>query len=81
MNDYYRIANGQEVGVSRNKRLLLQVSFILMGGFLVTSLVSYVIARSSVRDQIVFNALPLTSDNVYSVRFAQARFFIVIDGK
>jgi hypothetical protein len=52
--------------MNRKKRLLLQVSFILVGGFLTTSLVSYVMARSSVRDQIVLNALPLTSDNVYS---------------
>lgn len=52
--------------MNRKKRLLLQVSFILIGGFLTTSLVSYVMARSSVRDQIVSSSLPLTSDNVYS---------------
>lgn len=52
--------------MDRKKRLLLQVSVILVGGFLTTSLVSYIMARSSVRDQIVLNALPLTSDNVYS---------------
>ena len=48
------------------KRLLLLVSLILVGGFLTTSLVSYFIALSSLRDQITTSALPLTSDNVYS---------------
>ena len=52
--------------MNRKIKLLLQVSFFLVGGFLTTSLVSYVMARSSVRDQIVLSALPLTSDNVYS---------------
>lgn len=52
--------------MNRKTRLLLQVSFFLIGGFLTTSVVSYVMARSSVRDQIVQSALPLTSDNVYS---------------
>ena len=52
--------------MNRRKRLLLQVSFILIGGFFTTSLVSYVMARSSLRDQIVLRSLPLTSDNVYS---------------
>ena len=48
------------------KRLILFVSLILVGGFLTTSLVSYFIALSSLRDQITYSALPLTSDNVYS---------------
>lgn len=52
--------------MSRKQRLLLEVSVILVGGFFITSFVSYFIARSSVREQIVRNALPLTSDNVYS---------------
>ncbi len=52
--------------MNRKKRFLLQVSVILIGGFLTTSVVSYIMARSSVRDQIVQSALPLTSDNVYS---------------
>lgn len=55
-----------EVDLTRKRRLLLQVSLILVGGFLTTSVVSYLIARSSVRDQIVTSSLPLTSDNVYS---------------
>lgn len=52
--------------MDKKKRLLIFVSLILVGGFLTTSLVSYFIARSSLRDQITDNALPLTSDNVYS---------------
>jgi len=52
--------------LTRKRRMLLQVSLILVGGFLTTSVVSYLIARSSVRDQIVTSSLPLTSDNVYS---------------
>ncbi len=39
---------------------------MLLVGFLSSSLVSYYLARASVREQIVTNALPLTSDNIYS---------------
>ncbi|TDY00034.1 sensor domain-containing diguanylate cyclase [Thiohalophilus thiocyanatoxydans] len=39
---------------------------LLVLGFLATSIVSYLIAHDSVRNQIAEEALPLTSDNIYS---------------
>jgi len=50
----------------QKRRLLLALSFLLIFGFLMTSLVSFFVSRASLRDQIRFKALPLTSDNVYS---------------
>lgn len=50
-----------------DKRLLaLLVSGLLIGGFLLTSLASYFVSRQSLRDAIIQNELPLTSDNIYS---------------
>ena len=48
------------------KRLLPVISFLLIAGFLVTSLTSYYVSRSSVRSEIILNELPLTSDTIYS---------------
>ncbi len=47
-------------------QLVVFLSLILGTGFLVTSLVSYFVSRSSLRAQIDATALPLTSDNIYS---------------
>lgn len=52
--------------LNRKRKLLLLVSFLLVAGFLTTSLVSYYVSLSSVRNQIDTHALPLTSDNIYS---------------
>lgn len=50
-----------------DKRLLvLLVSGLLIGGFLVTSLASYFVSRQALRDAVVRTELPLTSDNIYS---------------
>lgn len=46
--------------------LLLLLTFLLLGGFLATSLASYYVSRDSIRAQIVNTELPLTSDNIYS---------------
>ena len=48
------------------KRLVIVISVLLIVGFLLASLTSYFIAIKSLHDQIVFNELPLTSDNIYS---------------
>ncbi len=48
------------------RNLILSVSLVLVAGFLSTSLISYFLARTSVREQIVTSSLPLTSDNIYS---------------
>ena len=47
-------------------RFIVTLTALLVTGFLVTSLVSYTVAVGSISRQISDNALPLTSDNVYS---------------
>ena len=50
----------------RMKKLIILISIMLIAGFLSTTLISYQLARTSMREQIVSSSLPLTSDNVYS---------------
>ena len=52
--------------VHRKRLLIFRLSLLLVAGFLATSLVSYVVSRSSLRRQINDTALPLTSDTIYS---------------
>lgn len=47
-------------------RLLGWLTFILVAGFLTTSIASYVVSRNTIRQGIADQALPLTSDNIYS---------------
>lgn len=54
------------VKLSENRRLILLISLLLVVGFLVTSLASYFVSREAVRESIVSQQLPLTSDNIYS---------------
>lgn len=51
--------------IKKNK-LLLTLSILLVVGFMVTSVVSYLVSRASLRRDISEDGLPLTSDNVYS---------------
>jgi len=48
------------------KQLVMVISVLLIVGFLLATLSSYFISINSLRDQIVHNQLPLTSDNIYS---------------
>ena len=48
------------------KKLLPLISIFLVTGFLLTSLASYFVSRSSLHSEILLNELPLTSDNIYS---------------
>ncbi len=48
------------------ERVVTILSILLITGFLITSLVSYFVARQSLSDEISQNSLPLTSDNIYS---------------
>ncbi|GAA4503907.1 sensor domain-containing diguanylate cyclase [Pseudaeromonas paramecii] len=48
------------------RRASLILLLIILGGFLVTSWLSYRVARDSLGEQIAQDALPLTSDNLYS---------------
>jgi len=47
-------------------QIILLLSLLLIGGFLLTSLASYFASRSSLRTEIAESSLPLTSDNIYS---------------
>ncbi len=50
----------------QKKRLILFVTILLITGFLITSICSYIISLSSLRHQVTHAELPLTSDTIYS---------------
>lgn len=50
----------------KKNQVILLISFLLIAGFLATSLASYFSSRASLRAEIEETALPLTSDNIYS---------------
>jgi len=52
--------------IARKNRLIIIISLLLVTGFMVTSLASFFVSRSSLRSHIIQNELPLTSDNIYS---------------
>lgn len=51
---------------SKKNQVILLISFLLVTGFLATSLASYFTSRAALRAEIEETALPLTSDNIYS---------------
>lgn len=57
--------NGKEMTTKKN-RLILILGLLLLSGFIVTSLSSYLVSRSSIQQQISEDELPITSDNIYS---------------
>jgi len=50
----------------KKSKLMIAVGALLVSGFLITSLASYFVSRTSLRSEISLNELPLTSDNIYS---------------
>lgn len=52
--------------IPRKRRLIISVTILLVAGFLATSLASYLVSGSALREQITTSGLPLTSDNIYS---------------
>ncbi|MBF0201840.1 MAG: GGDEF domain-containing protein [Desulfamplus sp.] len=50
----------------RRKHLMLALGTIVATGFIVTTFASYFVSKISLRDEILHNELPLTSDNIYS---------------
>ncbi|WP_404381277.1 diguanylate cyclase [Caenispirillum salinarum] len=50
----------------RKTRFVVLLTGLLVAGFLLTSLVSYWVARDSLSNQLAETTLPLTSDNIYS---------------
>ncbi|MDF7806762.1 hypothetical protein P4E94_04875 [Pontiellaceae bacterium B12219] len=51
---------------NRRNKLIIVISSMMVAGFLLTTLISYQLARTSMCEQIVSSSLPLTSDNIYS---------------
>ncbi len=51
---------------NQTRRLIVFLSFLIIAGFVATSLISYFVSRASLRKKIVTSELPLTSDNIYS---------------
>ncbi len=51
--------------ISRS-RLLVFLGIMLFLGFLLTSTISYLVSRESIREAILQNELPLSSNNIYS---------------
>ncbi|NOY68932.1 MAG: hypothetical protein GXP53_05490 [Deltaproteobacteria bacterium] len=52
--------------MKNDKKLFTIIGFLLIIGFAVTSLASYLVSIKSLRSEITLNELPLTSDNIYS---------------
>lgn len=52
--------------IPTKRRLVISVTVLLVLGFVATSLVSYLVSGTALRDQITTSGLPLTSDNIYS---------------
>ena len=52
--------------VPRKRVLLLGLSLLLCVGFFSTTLISYHVSRNAIRESILTQELPLTSDNIYS---------------
>lgn len=53
-------------GFARPHRLIVFLSVVLSIGFLATSLTSFYVSKTSIRDAIIHHELPLTTDNIYS---------------
>ncbi|HAS88524.1 MAG TPA: GGDEF domain-containing protein [Desulfovibrio sp.] len=47
-------------------KLIMAVTAILVGAFVLISLFNYNVSRKNIHDEIVYSALPLTRDNIYS---------------
>lgn len=52
--------------LSEKRRLVFFLSILLMSGFLLTSIIGYQVSKSTLKEIISQNELPLTSDNIYS---------------
>jgi diguanylate cyclase (GGDEF)-like protein len=48
------------------RKLIVILSLLLSVGFAVIALVNYYVSKAAIRESIVANELPLTSDNIYS---------------
>jgi len=53
-------------GFAKPHQLIVFLSVVLSIGFLATSIASFYVSKTSIRDSIIHNELPLTTDNIYS---------------
>lgn len=53
-------------GFTKPHQLIVFLSVVLSVGFLATSIASFYVSKTSIRDSIIHNELPLTTDNIYS---------------
>ena len=54
------------IRISDKQWLIVSIALLLSLGFATTSLVNYYVAKAGIRESLVVNELPLTSDNLYS---------------
>ena len=59
------MANWQ-AGSSVRRNLIALIGLILIAGFATSSVISYQVSKASLREALIGNELPLTSDNIYS---------------
>ena len=52
--------------MTRKNKLLIKIGSLLIAGFMATSIASFLVSRTSLRQEIETNTLPLTGDTVYS---------------
>lgn len=53
-------------GFAKPHQLIVFLSILLSIGFMVTSVTSFYVSKNSIRQSIIHNELPLTTDNIYS---------------
>ena len=53
-------------GSGQTVRFFILLTLLLIAGFSATSWISYRVSYQTLRNQIITNELPLTSDNIYS---------------
>ncbi len=56
----------QQSGFSKPHHLIVFLLVVLSIGFLATSMASFYVSKTLIRDSIINNELPLTTDNIYS---------------
>ena len=66
MNDSLSTSSAIEGILSNKKKVMLAFTLLIVLGFLATSYFSYSVSKNLLREQIIQNDLPLTSDNIYS---------------
>jgi len=63
----HRMASKQpQSGFGQPHQLLIFLSILLTVGFFATSITSFYVSKASIRESILKNELPLTTDNIYS---------------